>query len=96
MMFALLTGEVIHPGETAMDQMVSAASRQARSLLTVWPEAPLALAEVVDTAVAFQKKNRWESAEQMKAALERALFVRPGAAAVDPERSIPFLLVRKP
>src|SRR5207248_569413 len=38
LMFALLTGEVIHPGATAMEQMVLAASKPARALRTVMPD----------------------------------------------------------
>ena len=94
-MFALLTGEVIHPGATAMDQMVAAASRQARPLAQVWPEAPAELANVVDVALAFDKAKRWPSALDMKNALERAMSTRPTSSTVDPETSVPFLLVRK-
>ena len=105
LMFALLTGEVIHPAPTAMDQMVLAASKQARPLRAAWPEAPDALADVVDTALAFDRAKRWPSALDMKAALERAMSAGPRAAAdpptrptsttVEPETSVPFLLVRK-
>jgi serine/threonine-protein kinase len=95
MMFALLTGEVIHPGETAMVQMVLAASQQARSVLDVSPEVPAALANVVDVALSFDKTKRWDSAAQMKTALEGSLAIRPKAALVEPETSVPFLLRRK-
>ncbi len=94
-MFALLIGDVIHPAATAMEQMVLAASKQARSLRTVWPEAPEALANVVDTALAFDKTKRWASALDMKAALERASAARPKDVLMEPETSVPFLLVRK-
>jgi serine/threonine protein kinase len=95
LMFAVLTGEVIHPGATAMEQMVLAASKQARALRTVLPDASPALASVVDTALAFDKTKRFASALEMKAALESATGARPTGAAVDPETSVPFLLVRK-
>jgi len=94
-MYGLLTGEVIHPGATAMDQMVAAASRQARPLREAWPEAPAELANVVDVALAFDKAKRWPGALEMKTALEQAMSMRPTAATVDPETSVPFLLVRK-
>jgi serine/threonine-protein kinase len=96
MMFALLTGEVIHPGETGMAQMVLAASEQARSVLAVSPEVPPALANVVDVALSFEKTKRWESAAQMKTALEHSLPVRPKAVRVEPDPTVPFLLRRKP
>jgi eukaryotic-like serine/threonine-protein kinase len=99
LMFALLTGEVIHPGETAMEQRVLAASKQARSLRDVWQQAPPALANVVDVALAFDKTRRWNSAEAMKLALEQAATSagpphRPVAVQVEAETSIPFLLQR--
>jgi serine/threonine-protein kinase len=95
MMFALLTGEVIHPGETAMAQMVLAASQQARSVLDVSSEVPPALANVIDVALSFDKTKRWESAAQMKTAIEGSLAIRPKAVLVEPETSVPFLLRRK-
>jgi serine/threonine-protein kinase len=95
LMFAILTGEVIHPAPTGMEQMVLAASKQARSLRSVLPDASDALAHVVDTALAFDKAKRWASAGDMKTALEAAMSLRPTATTVDPETSVPFLLVRK-
>ncbi|HEY1960190.1 MAG TPA: serine/threonine-protein kinase [Polyangiaceae bacterium] len=95
LMFGLLTGEVIHPGATAMDQMVAAASQHARPLRQVWPEASPELANVVDVALAFDKTKRWPSALEMKSALEQAMAMRPASTLVEPETSVPFLLVRK-
>lgn len=96
MMFWLLTGELVHPGETAMEQMVLAASKPVRPLLDVWPEAPPAFANVVDVALAFEKEKRWADAAQMKLALDRsvATFVRtpPKAVLTAPEASLPFML----
>jgi serine/threonine-protein kinase len=95
LMFATLTGQVIHPGATAMEQMVLAASKQVPALRSVWAEAPPALANVVDKALAFDKEKRFASALEMKAALEAAMGARPTATNVEPETSVPFLLVRK-
>ncbi len=95
LLFATLTGHVIHPGATAMDQMVLAASKQVAALRTVMPEASPALANVVDTALAFEKEKRFGSALDMKAALEAAIGARPTSVNVEPETSVPFLLVRK-
>ena len=100
LMFLLLTGDVIHPGATAMDQMVAAASKQARSVLDAWPECPPALANVVDVALAFDKPKRWDDARQMKTALARSmeLLRARNASLPSPEVSAPFLLrnPRKP
>jgi len=87
LMFATLTGEVIHPGATPMEQMVLAASKPARSLRSVMPEASPVLAHVVDTALAFDKEKRFSSALEMKSALEVSMGSQ--------EASVPFLLVRK-
>jgi serine/threonine-protein kinase len=95
LMFATLVGDVIHPGATAMEQMVLAASKQAPSLRSRMPEAPTALASVVDKALAFDKEKRWASALEMKTALEGAMGARPTSTNVEPETSVPFLLVRK-
>jgi len=85
LMFATLTGEVIHPGATPMEQMVLAASKQAPSLRSALPTISPAIAIVVDTALAFERDKRFASALDMKAALE----------ATQAEASVPFLLVRK-
>jgi len=95
LLFALLVGEVIHPADTAMEQMVLAASKQARSLRAAWPEAPDGLVTVVDGALAFDKTQRWATAADMKDALERAMHARPTSVLVPAETSVPFLLVRK-
>ena len=85
LMFATLTGEVIHPGATPMEQMVLAASKPARALRSVLPSISPAIAIVVDTALAFERDKRFASALDMKAALEATMA----------EASVPFLLVRK-
>jgi hypothetical protein len=82
-----------------MEQMVLAASKQVPPLRSAWPEAPAALASVVDKALAFDKEKRFASALEMKAALEAAQHeigrARPTSTNVEPETSVPFLLVRK-
>src|SRR5262249_19081248 len=50
MMFALLTGEHIHKGETIQELVLQAAWFRARKLCTVWPEAPSELPALVDRA----------------------------------------------
>lgn len=91
LMYATLTGEVIHPGATPMEQMVLAASKPARSVRTVLPSLSPMLATVVDTALAFEKDERYASALDMKTALETA----HRDFGSTPETSVPFLLVRK-
>jgi serine/threonine-protein kinase len=72
-MFTLLTGKVVHEARTALEAIVYAATRPARSIVSVWPEAPAALANVVDTALRFDRGDRWQTAGQMRVALAEAL-----------------------
>ncbi|HEU4408080.1 MAG TPA: serine/threonine-protein kinase [Polyangiaceae bacterium] len=72
MMFTLLSGHWVHEAETWNETLILAAIRPARSLGEVVPEAPTALVSVVDRALAFEKADRWASAQAMQAAL-RAL-----------------------
>ena len=84
LMFGLLTGDVIHPAPTAMEQMVLAASKPVRPLREAWAEAPDALASVVDRALAFDKAKRWPSALEMRSALESSISARPTSVLVEP------------
>ena len=77
-MFALLSGRIVHDAKTHMEVVIAAATAQAKSLGAVAPDAPKALVEVVDRALAFNKAERWPSARAMQQAL-RAAF--PIAAA---------------
>ncbi|HEY2370138.1 MAG TPA: serine/threonine-protein kinase [Polyangiaceae bacterium] len=86
MMFALITGEVVHPGRTGMEQMVFAATRPARSLLDVWPDAPPLLANVIDVALSFDKSKRWATAAEMQTALATSIPRLPDGL-VAPSRS---------
>ena len=91
MMFTLLTGEVVHPGKTGMEQMVFAATRPARSLFDVWPDAPPLLTNVVDVALSFDKSKRWTSAAEMKTALGRSIAHMPAglvAPSVAPREAV--------
>jgi serine/threonine-protein kinase len=73
MMFTLVSGAVLHVATTAMEAMIFAATRPARSLFEVWPDAPPALANVVDVATAFEREKRWRSASEMRTALAQAM-----------------------
>jgi serine/threonine-protein kinase len=87
MMFTLLTGHVVHDAQAGMEAMVFAATRQARSLLEIWPQAPAGLANVVDVALWFDKNKRWSSAAEMRTALGNAMKLqRTTATPVPPPR----------
>ena len=71
-LFTLLSGQLVHQGDTAPLLLVQAATRPARSLSEVLPGAPPAVVDLVDRALAFDKASRWETAAVMRQAAERA------------------------
>lgn len=94
MLFALLTGRFVHEGRTAIETMVLAATRPARSIFDVWPDIPGGIANVVDVALMFDKTRRWASAKEMGVALGRAMHSTPDthfdAGAASTERPPPI------
>jgi len=71
-MFFLLTGQDVHPSESANEMLVLAATKPARPLASVLPDLPLPLAAVVDKALFFQRDDRWPDARAMQTALQQA------------------------
>jgi serine/threonine protein kinase len=71
-MFFLLTGEDVHPAESANEMLVLAATRPARSLASILPDIPAPVARVVDRALAFDREERWQDARAMQTALREA------------------------
>jgi len=69
MMFTLLSGRYVHEGRTSTETMIFAATRPARSLFDVMPDADAKLANVVDVATAYEIERRWQSAPLMRRAL---------------------------
>jgi serine/threonine protein kinase len=86
-LFTLLSGEPVHAGESAAEMLVAAANFAPRSLSTVTNGLPPRLVQLVDRAVAFEKKNRWPNARAMQLAL-REVSGKQTAGAVS-RRSIP-------
>jgi serine/threonine-protein kinase len=71
-MFALLTGDYVHEGTNASQLLVAAATKKARPVTSVAKEVPAPIASVIDKALAFDKAERWKSAEEMRDALRAA------------------------
>jgi len=67
--FRSLSGRFVHLGETSNERFVAAMTQQARSLRAVLPDAPASLVRLVDTALAFQRDDRWPDARAMQSAL---------------------------
>jgi serine/threonine protein kinase len=70
--FCLLAGRFVHTGTTAEEMLVRSATEPAQSVLEVVPDLPTAVGDVIDRALAFNKRDRWPSATVMRAALLRA------------------------
>ncbi|NUP05468.1 MAG: protein kinase [Polyangiaceae bacterium] len=83
-LFTLLTGELTHEARSTPELLVAVATRSARPLQTVCPETPVALAQVIDRALAHKPADRWASAKEMGEALRRAaVTVEPGDFMLD-------------
>jgi serine/threonine-protein kinase len=68
-LYTLLTGQFVHESETAMDTLVLAVTKPANPIRDVRSDIPVAVAEVIDKALAYRKEDRWQSAMMMQAAL---------------------------
>jgi len=71
-MFTLLTGHYVHEATTVNEALAFAATQHARSIATILPELPFPVVELVDRALAYDKRARWPSAATMQTALRRA------------------------
>jgi serine/threonine-protein kinase len=89
-LFTLVSSQYVHEGENPQELMVRAATVPARKLTSVLPEAPAALAEVVDRALAFNADDRWPNAAAMRDALRAAhQATAPSVAALPSRPSLP-------
>lgn len=71
-LFQLISGQIVHDAASSAEVMVHAATRPARPLSSVAPEAPAEIAALVDRALAFARDDRWPSARAMREAIEEA------------------------
>ena len=83
-MFRLLSGHYVHDAETRSEQLGLAMTAPARSLATVAPNLDPDLIVLVDRALAYDSKDRWQSAGEMRAAL-RPLLGQPAESPPLPE-----------
>jgi len=79
-LFTLLSGHVVHDGDSASHVLVNAATQRARSVATLAIGTPLAVVELIDRALAFDKGQRWASAEAMRDAIGDAYAATVGEA----------------
>jgi serine/threonine protein kinase len=68
-MFKSLTGRPIHVADHPHDRMIAGMTLPVASLATVRPGTPRMLVEAVDRALAFEQKDRWQTAREFFDAL---------------------------
>jgi len=78
--FTMVSGDAVHVGDSPMELLIKAGSARARSLATVAPHVPPAIAQVIDRALAFDKASRWPTAAAMREALDAACTLSFGRA----------------
>jgi serine/threonine protein kinase len=83
-LFALISGELVFDGDDPQQLAVRLTTHSARSLATTSAKVPAALVRVIDRALSFDRKERWQSAAAMREALQHAhveVFGAPLSAA---------------
>jgi serine/threonine-protein kinase len=78
-MWQALTGKLVHDGRTANEELLSAMTKQAPAILSVFPGLSPAIAQVVDRALAFEKEKRWLDVRRMQEGVRRAYHDRHSA-----------------
>lgn len=71
-MFTALTGETVHLGPHVQAKLLAAGTTQARSVGLVKQDLPSPLVNVIDTALRFDKADRWQSVDAFRRALNDA------------------------
>ncbi len=77
-LFSLLSGRQVHEAETASEQLALAINQPAPPLTEVLPDVDQRVAEIVDTALAYEKADRWANAHEMQRLVRRILDSLPG------------------
>ena len=86
-MYTLLTGRFAHEGTNPNELLVSAATRPVPSLARSLPGATVDLVAIVDRALAFDPKNRFQSAAEMRAAIQRLSTIQTAATQTLPAQT---------
>ncbi len=94
-LFAMVTGEPVHAGGSAKSKLIATARTPARKLRDVAPNVPRAVASVIDRALEFERRDRWDDANAMREALRWARMALDEEAAVNTS-SIPDLAIAPP
>jgi eukaryotic-like serine/threonine-protein kinase len=71
-MFQAMTGKLFVQGQTPLEKLMSRMKDPAPPLASVMPGVPDYIAKVIDTALSFDKGDRWPDAHQMRVAIRAA------------------------
>jgi eukaryotic-like serine/threonine-protein kinase len=91
-LFTMLSARFVHPGETARQIMIHAATQPARSIESIMPDLPASVVALVSHALAFERSERWPSAAAMRDAV---VEVHRGLFGSDPVRADVAALVER-
>jgi eukaryotic-like serine/threonine-protein kinase len=81
MIHALVTGQRINNGRTEQEALVMAATMPVPSIARLGPNLPLPIIALVDKALAWDRRNRFDDARQMQVAVREALASISGGGA---------------
>ncbi len=82
-LYAILSGQRLHQGRSDNEAFILAATQPAPSLARVAPDLPVEIIALVDKALAWDPRNRFESAASMRdECLQLLAQFKPGAAPV--------------
>jgi serine/threonine protein kinase len=96
-LFTLLTGRNVHQARSLNEAVIMAATQKAPKIRTVTTDVPVALAAVIDRALAFDREARFANARAMQDALRRAMRGDTiEAIAADSNETLPESSVRRP
>ncbi len=78
-MFELLSGRLVHEGETSNEVLLAAMTNHALALASVAPNIAPSVCYIVDKALRFERERRWPDAAKMQEAVRHAFHDRHGA-----------------
>jgi len=78
-MFELLSGRLVHSGDTSNEVLLAAMTNHALALASVAPTIAPSVCYVVDKGLRFERERRWPDAIKMQEAVRRAFHDRHGA-----------------
>lgn len=75
---ALITGQRIHNARTENEALILAATTPVPSVARVDPNLPLEVIKLIDKALAWDRRNRFENAEEMRQSVQETLATVEG------------------